>query len=269
VEKAITSLTAEVKKAGQDMNNAQRDHVDAKGQYEKNANDLKEALKSLQVALKTMRSSDTKLVQIESVGKTVRQAVLLADALGLSGSQQAASMFLQDAAPKVEMENFKFHSDGIIKTLEKVNDDFRKQAHQLDKDETKRKKGFMEFMQMKSDEVKQKTRQIEAVKQVAKMDKTSELAKDREELGTTSKMLADDKAYLDELNGMCKAKAKSYDQRQKNQGQRTDLADSGLGHHVANCPRKDDCAHHSFCSDSGICAYRRCCRQQRRCYGGH
>merc|ERR1719375_1218786 len=92
--------------------------------YEKNEADLSAAIFGVREATKVLKASGkASLVQLQSVSKTVRTALMLADALGLKSSQNLPNVFLQ-GAPKVEMENYKFHSGGIIETLEKLTDEF-------------------------------------------------------------------------------------------------------------------------------------------------
>merc|ERR1712066_53119 len=104
---------------------------------------MKAALYALTEAIKVMKSSQTpSLVQLQSIAKTVKQATMLADALGVGGEamQKAAAFFLQqgNGDVPVEMEDYKFHSSGIIETLEKLLDDFRKTKNDLDAEETYR-----------------------------------------------------------------------------------------------------------------------------------
>merc|ERR1740130_1917358 len=109
-------------------------------EYTTNEADLSAALASLTEAIKVLKSSNSpSLVQLQSIGETVQQAALMADALGLGGAEvQKAAAFLQQGDVPVEMEDYKFHSGGIVKTLEKLLGDFRKTKAGVDADETGR-----------------------------------------------------------------------------------------------------------------------------------
>merc|ERR1719182_457914 len=109
--------------------------------YTTNAADLTAALSALKEATKVLKSSKApSLLEVQTIGKTVQRAALMADALGLGGAgiQKAATFFLQQGDVPVEMEDYKFHSGGIIETLEKLLGDFRKEKQSVDADETER-----------------------------------------------------------------------------------------------------------------------------------
>merc|ERR1719159_642238 len=136
--------------------------------YKTNEADLAGALSALTEAIKVLKSSKTpSLVQLQSVGKTVQRAALMADALGLGGAnvQKAATFFLQQGDVPVEMEDYKFHSSGIIETLEKLLGDFRKTKADVDADEVKRVQEYDMLMQKETDFVKAKTLAMNEAKQ--------------------------------------------------------------------------------------------------------
>merc|ERR1719235_1504100 len=185
--------------------------------YTTNSEDLKGALYALTEAIKVLKSSKTpSLVQLQSIGKTVQRAALMADALGLGGAsvQKAATFFLQQGDVPVEMEDYKFHSSGIIETLEKLLNDFRKTKADVDADEVERVQKYDMFMQDKTDFVKAKTLAMEEAKQ-QRDQKIEDIGTASQELTTVSADLLDDQRYLDELNTLCSDKAKTWDQRTK------------------------------------------------------
>merc|ERR1719515_41616 len=115
-------------------------------------------------SVKVLKSSKSpSLLELQSIGKTVQRAALMADALGLGGVavQKAATFFLQQGDVPVEMEDYKFHSGGIIETLEKLLGDFRKEKAQVDADEVKRVQEHNIFTQDRTDFVKAKTLAME------------------------------------------------------------------------------------------------------------
>merc|ERR1719182_1000765 len=137
--------------------------------YTTNAADLTAALSALKEATKVLKSSKApSLLEVQTIGKTVQRAALLADALGLGGAgiQKAATFFLQQGDVPVEMEDYKFHSGGIIDTLEKLSADFTKTKNDLDADEVKRVSEFTIFMQDRTDHIKAKTLAMEQAKAV-------------------------------------------------------------------------------------------------------
>merc|ERR1719182_193065 len=213
----IAKLAAAIKDAEKAMKKATKKSDAALKVYTTNAADLKAALYALTEAIKVLKSSKTpSLVQLQSIGKTVQQAALMADALGLGGAsvQKAATFFLQQGDVPVEMEDYKFHSSGIIETLEKLLNDFRKTKADVDADEVERVQTYDMFMQDKTDYVKAKTLEMEEAKKT-RDQKIEDIGTASQELTTVSAQLLDDMEYLDELNTVCSEKAKTWDQRTK------------------------------------------------------
>merc|ERR1719163_1903855 len=135
--------------------------------YKTNDADLVAALASLNNAIKVLKSSKSpSLVQLQSISKTVKQAVLMADALGPGGEYaQKAASFVQQGEVPVEMEDYKFHSSGIIDMLEKLLGDFRKTKASVDADEVERVQEYNMYIQERTDLVKQKTHEMEEAKE--------------------------------------------------------------------------------------------------------
>merc|ERR1719335_656722 len=213
----IGELQEDIKKAETAMKKAADKSDAALAVYKTNEADLKAAVYALTEAIKVLKSSKTpSLVQLQSIGKTMQRAALMADALGLGGEtvQKAATFFLQQGDVPVEMEDYKFHSSGIIDTLEKLLGDFRKTKADVDADEVKRVQEFNMFIQKKTDFVKAKTLEMKQAKKTREQ-KIEDIGTASQELTTVSAQLLDDMEYLDELNTVCSEKAKTWDQRTK------------------------------------------------------
>merc|ERR1719380_128752 len=112
------------------------------------------------------------------------------------------------------MEDYKFHSSSIVKTLEKLLGDFRKEKAAVDADEVKRVQSFDMFIQDRTDFVKAQTLTMEQSKKT-RDQKIEDIGTASQELTTVSAQLLDDMEYLDELNTVCSEKAKTWDQRTK------------------------------------------------------
>lgn len=217
LDEEIDTLTKDIEELEEEMEKATKERKETLAVYEGNAADLTGALEALQGAIEVLKSSkNPSLMQLNSVAKTVRTAAALADALGLEDSariQRNMGFFLQQD-PSVPMENYKFHSDDVIQTLEKLQGDFRSEKQNLDKEEVSSVSDYDAFMQDKTDITKAKNLQLDDAKK--NRDNTiSEIAMASEELTTTSADLLDDKEYLSELAQMCMDKAKTWDQRSK------------------------------------------------------
>jgi len=219
LDKKIADLTTNIKDSEKKQSDATKESDAARAVYETNEADLKAALSALNEAIKVLKSSNSpSLVQLQSISKTVKQAALMADALGLGGAgvQKAATFFLQQGSGDVpvEMEDYKFHSSGIIETLEKLLGDFRKEKASVDADEVKRVQAFDMLIQEETDYVKAKTAAMEEAKQ-EREQKIEDIGTASQELTTVSAQLLDDMEYLDELNTVCSDRAKTWDQRTK------------------------------------------------------
>jgi len=213
----IGKLQDEIAKAEKAMEKATKKSDKALAVYTTNEADLASALQSLNDAIKVLKGSKSpSLVQLQAISQTVQQASLMADALGLGGAsvQKAVTFFLQQGDVPVEMEDYKFHSGGIIDTLEKLLGDFRKEKQNIDADEVSRVSEHTIFIQDRTDFVKAKTLAMEQAKQ-ARTQKIEDIGTASQELTTTSAQLLDDMEYLDELNTICSDKAKTWDQRTK------------------------------------------------------
>jgi len=185
--------------------------------YAKNAADLEAALEALAGAIEVLKTSkNPTLMQLNSIAKTVRTAAMIADALGLeSGAkvQRAVGFFMQQD-PSVPMENYKFHSDSVIETLETLQNDFRKEKAEIDAAEVKSVAEFDAFMQEHADLKRAKNLELADTRE-EKDNTVADISMNSEELTTTAANLLDDKEYLMGLNKMCHERAKTWDQRSK------------------------------------------------------
>lgn len=210
----IAGLLEDLEAADKAMKEAKSKRKEELMLYEKNDADLVGALEALEGAIKVLKaSSSPSLVQLKSIGETLRTAVLMADALGLSGSEKVAGVFLQQA-PEVAMENYKFHSNDIIGTLEGLLKDFRAEKVTVDEEEVKSVAAHDAFMQEQTDIVKAKNVELDDAK-ATKNKKIEEIAMNTEQLTTVAATLLDDQEYIMELSQMCSRKAQTWDQRSK------------------------------------------------------
>merc|ERR1740120_190913 len=107
------------------------------------------------------------------MGKTLRTALLLADALGLEGAKALQAPF----SPPTE--DYKFHSNDIIATLEKLEKDFRAKKTAVDEAEVQSVHEHELFMQAKHDLIKQKNKELDEANQqradtIAQLESTNE-----------------------------------------------------------------------------------------------
>jgi len=213
-DKTIAGLEKDIEDLEKAMKKANEENAKEVKTYTDSAADLSFAIESIQNALKTLKASKPSLLQLQSASDAVREAVAMADAMGLGvdSLQGPAAALLQDVP--VEMENYKFHSDGVIGTIEKLLGTFRGKKAKLDEEEVKRVQEHTMDMQEKTDKVKAKNVRLSDTEK-ARDDKIAEIAESSQKLTTASSDLLDDQYYLKELYTMCSQKADSWDKRSK------------------------------------------------------
>jgi len=223
LDTTISTLESDIAGLTKDMKTEKASRAATNAVYTTNEQDTSAAIFALEKAIQSLKASKTpasksaSLVQVQSVAKTVRTAMLMADALGLihSEDRKVAALFLQSAdgqAPDVEMEDYKFHSGDIISTLEKLLKDFKATKVELDSAEVASVQQFQMVMQTKTDQMKAKELELSEAK-ATRDAKIASIAANNEELSVTAATLLDDQKYLSELNTLCSNKAKTWDQR--------------------------------------------------------
>jgi len=137
---------------------------------------------------------------------------MLADALGLKSADKAGAIFLQQKDPAVAMEDYKFHSAGIVETLEQLTADFVNEKNKIDADETQSIQEHTMNMQDSTDIEKLKTKQLNEAKE-RKEQVGEDIAEDSQEHSTVSADLIADQKYLAELSKGCSEKSQTWNQR--------------------------------------------------------
>jgi hypothetical protein len=216
LDEDIAALEADIETTQSELDKATEERKETLGVYEKNAADLEGALNALDGAIEVLKASkNPTFAQITSIAKTVKSASLMADALGLGSAknQQTLAFFLQQD-PSVPMEDYKFHSQSVIDTLEQLKGDFRAEKNDVDASEVKSVAEYNALKQEKLDHIKAKNLEMDG-KHKDKDKTTSEISMNTEELTTTAADLLDDQQYLKELAEVCESKAKTWDQRSR------------------------------------------------------
>merc|ERR1719506_1601524 len=101
--------------------------------------ELSKGLTDLSNAVKTLKASaPASMVAIKSTIKTIRQAAFMSDAMGHSPKNQRALTALLQQTPEVPMQDYNFHSEEIVKTIEGLVDDFKEKISEVKIDEVKK-----------------------------------------------------------------------------------------------------------------------------------
>jgi len=224
----ISKADGEIAAATLAIDNAKASRAKTLGKYEKDAADLTGAIEALTGAIRVLKASKTpSLVQLNAVAETVKTAGLMADALGLANSaelQRSVGFFVQmqekpeDFRVDVGMEDYKFHSNDVIATLEKLMKDFRQKKVDVDQAEVTSVKDHELLVQSKTDEITDKTLELNQAR-AARSAAITEIAAYEESLSTTASDLLDDREYLKETDKMCTDGKKTWDQRTTTRGE--------------------------------------------------
>jgi len=152
--------------------------------------------------------------ELLTVAATVKQSLAVADALKIISDGPkwaAASSFLQSKVDPDDPE-YKFHSQGIISIMEKLEKEFRQKKEEQD-DEWKKTKATCD--ETKADLEDQISSTKDTMDKLATdIDKLTELvAKTRGELVDEDASLQDSQLYMKDLSALCEKRAEQWDQR--------------------------------------------------------
>jgi len=210
LDTTIQGLTNDIKTAEATQAELKSTRASDLKEYSANAQDLTMALESLEGAIEALKASKA---PTPSLLETIKKAALTADALGVSSSTlvQRAVAFVQQA-PAVEMENYKYHSDDIIETLEKLLDDFRQEKSEVDTAEVKSVSEYEKAYQNEQDLIEMKTTQLGEAKE-ERQARVEDIEETAGQLTDVSAALREDQEYLSALTDMCSHRARTWDQR--------------------------------------------------------
>mmetsp|Transcript_26436 Transcript_26436/g.75677 ORF Transcript_26436/g.75677 Transcript_26436/m.75677 type:complete len:753 (-) Transcript_26436:48-2306(-) len=210
LDASIKEHVDNIARAEKDMKEASEWRAKTLKLYQANSADLQAALNALDGAIKTLKSS--KAPSFVQISDSLSAALALADALNLGGASKAIALLQQAPANEVPMEDYDFHSNGILALLEKLQDDFRAEKVSTDKIEADSLAEFEMFTQAKTDSVKALNHKLEETKQ-EKDETIADTESANQRLTVVEATLLDDKEYTNKLSKMCSDKAKTWDQR--------------------------------------------------------
>jgi len=205
----IADFQGKIKKAEDDMEIAHQQRAAELKQYTIEEADLAGAVHALVEAIGALKASrPMTFTQMEKVKKTI----FVADAMGFSTPRLGKVVSFLAESRDVPTENYKFHSEDIITTLEGLLKDFRDEKDSVDQTEAKAVAAHKIFIQTQTDLVKGYTTSLEqAISQKAATQEEMEVAS--QDFSGVKATLQDDKQYLAELTSMCGNRAKTWDQR--------------------------------------------------------
>eukprot|EP00933_Yihiella_yeosuensis_P060815 TRINITY_DN6360_c1_g3_i1.p1 TRINITY_DN6360_c1_g3~~TRINITY_DN6360_c1_g3_i1.p1 ORF type:complete len:769 (+),score=272.59 TRINITY_DN6360_c1_g3_i1:155-2461(+) len=153
-------------------------------------------------------SKPTVLLQGDVVTK-LKTAALLADSMGLGGQDAFNQLTSASAAPT---QDYGFHSDGILATLEKLQAEFRTAKQEADENEAKAMSSFTAAQIALKSDLTANQRALEAAKEAKGVAK-AKVGQAKKDMAETETDLAENEKYLGELKVMCQEKKDTFDQR--------------------------------------------------------
>merc|ERR1719420_655117 len=214
----ITELNTKIDKLDKAITLAKEKRTAEKTEYDAIFAELTTGLGDLQNAVKALKagaagdSEHYGFLAIKSSIKTIRQAAFMADSMGHSPKHQRALAALLQQDPEVPMQDYNFHSEEIVKTIEGLVDDFKAKISEVKIDETKKVSDFDLQMQADTDEKDTAAKDLKDANEL-KASKMESLAQAGKDLTVTQAQLSDDQAYLKDLTEKCNLKSKEWDQR--------------------------------------------------------
>merc|ERR1719456_389461 len=148
----INELNKQIDTLDKSMKEAKEKRASEKATYDALHAELSKGLTDLQNAVKRLKASAPSLVSLKSSIKTIRQAAFMADAMGHSPKHRQFLAALLQQDPEVPMQDYSFHSDEIVATIEGLVDDFKAKISEVKIDETKKVSEYDLQMQADSDE---------------------------------------------------------------------------------------------------------------------
>jgi len=193
-----------------DLSDTQARCLTEMAEFEAAIADLSKGIRSLTKAINALKTSKPSLI---SVREAVHDGLALADALGLvvKSKRPAVEAFLQGG---VDPSNpgYKFHSEEIITTLEKLKTDFTTKQTSTQSEWDKAKASCDQLKLDLSNQMASNSASMTTLEQdIAGL--LSKIATDRESLVNAESLLQDDQLYLKDLTEQCEARAKDWDQR--------------------------------------------------------
>ena len=158
---------------------------------------------------------DSKPVALLQMRRSIDHALALAESMDLLSApkQQAISNFIQEATGVDPSDpTYKFHSQGILDTLQKLLDEFTAEKADLDAEFAKSSAACKSTI---SDLKGKISKNDAAMEQLEKdiITLTRDIAKAREDLVNAEATLTDDQLYMKDLTKLCEERAKDWDQR--------------------------------------------------------
>jgi len=209
----IAENNAKIELLEKQIREATATRAEQKATYEKEKAELTKGKGDVDNAVEEMKATSASLVSVHSVLKTVKQAVLMADALGHGPKNMQVITELLQQAPGVPMENYQGgRSNDIIEVVEGLSKDFIEKLAEIKSTELQRIADFDLLMQGKKDSKLAEEKDLKD-NQELKDQKMEKIASDQQGLTATNAQMTDDQAYIKDLTDKCDLKSRQWAQR--------------------------------------------------------
>lgn len=210
----ITRLNKKIGKLSDSIDRETQKNAKLQSEYLKTESELSKGRDNLKDALKMLKhGGGVSLLGVTSITATLRNALAMEDAMG-PNSQKRKQLISLLQQPDVPMQDFSFHSEDIMHTIQDIHADFKTKLSNMHIEETKRHAKHHVMMQSKEDEkyLAEKDLKHRVENKAQKMEL---IGQNSRELAVAKAALSDDQAYLKDLTQKCNEKAKAWDQRSK------------------------------------------------------
>jgi len=216
-DEGIADAIGEIDKADKEIEKLHAERKTEALEYEKNEVDISSAIQAISSALHELKAGKTgsaSLAQLRSSGHIgmVRRVLLMAEVLGPEKAERASKAFSALQEQDVPTEQYGFHSDDIISTIEELQTEFKAQRDTLHEQDVAAKQAFHTAVQDQEALVEENQKAMTDHK-TAKAEQTSLIATSTQDLTTIAATLLDDQKYLQDISGKCNEKATLWDQR--------------------------------------------------------
>jgi hypothetical protein len=178
-------------------------------EYDYDAADLQKAIDSLRNAVTALNDAKPSAAALIALGRVVRMGTV-ASALRRMGTPGADALLQSGVDPN--SPEYKYHSQGIVDTLDGLLEEFTAKKTELDAEWTKTKAAAELLISGLEGDIENNKNVINDLK--TKIDDLAfGIAADTEALVVSEAMLKDDKLYLKDLTARCEARAADWDQR--------------------------------------------------------
>lgn len=185
-----------------------------KEEYEAANEDVSKGIAALVNAIKVMKTSKSSKSDLLSVKTTVTRSLAVADALKIimDGPKWAAAASFLQARVDPDDPEYKFHSQGIISIMQKLEKEFRDKKTEQDGEWAKTKKDCDDTIKDLGSQISSTTDLISKL-QTEIQTLTKNIAEARGSIIDEEASLKDSQLYMNDLTALCEKRAQEWDQR--------------------------------------------------------